>query len=98
MFFSNAQPLKKKKKYKFESFLVKWMKLEPVLQSEVSQKEENKYSILTHVYGIYKNRTDEHICWEGRRGNYREQSMDPVGEGESGMNGESSINIYILHV
>ena len=40
------------KKNAFESALVKWMKLEPVIQSEVSQKAKHKYSILTHIYGI----------------------------------------------
>ena len=29
-----------------------WMKLEPIIQSEVSQKEKHQYSILTHIYGI----------------------------------------------
>ena len=37
---------------KFESALVRWMNVEPVLQNEVSQKEKNKYCILTHIYGI----------------------------------------------
>ena len=35
-----------------ESVLMRWMKLEPIIQSEVSQKEKHQYSILTHVYGI----------------------------------------------
>ena len=35
-----------------ELFVVRWMDLESVIQSEVSQKEENKYHILTHIYGI----------------------------------------------
>ena len=34
------------------SVLMRWMKLEPIIQSEVSQKEKHKYSILTHIYGI----------------------------------------------
>ena len=34
------------------SFVVMWMDLESVIQSEVSQKEKNKYSILTHICGI----------------------------------------------
>ena len=51
---------------------VKWMNLEPVIQSEVSQKpviqsevsqkEKNKYHKLTHIYGVKKNGTDEPIC------------------------------------
>ena len=40
------------KKNEFESVIVKWMNLEPVIQSEVSQKEKNRYFILTHIYGI----------------------------------------------
>ena len=36
----------------FESVLMRWMKLEPIIQSEVSQKEKHQYSILTHTYGI----------------------------------------------
>ena len=34
----------------FES--IRWMKLEPVIQNEVSQKEKHQYSIVTHIYGI----------------------------------------------
>ena len=40
------------KKNAFESVLVSWMNLEPVIQSEVSHKEKNKYHILMHIYGI----------------------------------------------
>ena len=40
------------KKNTFESVLMKWMKLEPIIQSEASQKEEHQYSIRTHIYGI----------------------------------------------
>ena len=40
------------KKNAFESVLVRWMKLEPIIQNEVSQKEKHQYSILTHIYGI----------------------------------------------
>ena len=40
------------KKNTFESFLMRWMQLEPIIQSEVSQKEKHQYSILMHVYGI----------------------------------------------
>ena len=40
------------KKNTFESVLMRWMKLELIIQSEVSQKEKHQYSILTHIYGI----------------------------------------------
>ena len=36
----------------FESVLMRWMNLEPIIQSKVTQKEKNKYHILTHIYGI----------------------------------------------
>ena len=40
------------KKRIFESVLMRWVKLEPIIQREVSQKEKYQYSILTHTYGI----------------------------------------------
>ena len=40
------------KKNTFESVLMRWMKLEPIIQSEVSQKEKHQYSILIHIYRI----------------------------------------------
>ena len=36
----------------FESILMRWMNLETIIQSEVSQKEKDKYCILTHLHGI----------------------------------------------
>ena len=44
--------IQKKKKNAFESVLMRWMKLEPITQSEVSQKEKHQHSILTHIHGI----------------------------------------------
>ena len=38
------------------------MKLEPIIQSEVSQKEKHQYSILTHIYGIQKDVNDNPVC------------------------------------
>ena len=40
------------KRNEIELFVVRWMDLEFVIQSEVSQKEKNKYCMLTHMYGI----------------------------------------------
>ena len=40
------------RKNAFESVLMRSMKLEPIIQSEVSQKEKHQYSILMHIYGI----------------------------------------------
>ena len=43
----------------FESVLLRRMNLEHIIQSEVSQKEKDKYCILTHIYGIWKDDTDD---------------------------------------
>ena len=40
------------KRNKTELFVMRWMDLESVIQSEVSQREKNKYRMLTHIYGI----------------------------------------------
>ena len=40
------------KKNTLKSVLMRWMNLELIIQSEVSQKEKHQYSILTHIYGI----------------------------------------------
>ena len=40
------------KRNTFESVLMMWMKIEPIMQNEVCQKEKNKYHILMHTYGI----------------------------------------------
>ena len=40
------------KREAFESVLMRWMNLEPIIQSEESQKEKDKYRVLTHIHGI----------------------------------------------
>ena len=40
------------KKNTLESVLMRWMKLESIIQSDISQKEKYQYSIRTHIYGI----------------------------------------------
>ena len=40
------------KRNTFESVLMRWMNLEPIVQSEVSEKEKDKSIIVTHIYGI----------------------------------------------
>ena len=47
------------KRNAFESVLMRWMNLEPVIQHEVSHKEKDKYRILMHIYGILKHSTEE---------------------------------------
>ena len=50
------------KKKAFESVLTRWMKVEPIIQSEVSQKEKHQYSILMHIYEISKDGNNDPIC------------------------------------
>ena len=50
------------KKNSFESVLIRCMKLKPIIQSEVSQKDKDRYSILKHIYGILKDGNDNPIC------------------------------------
>ena len=40
------------KRNAFESVIMRWIKLQPIIQSEVSQKEKDKYCILKHIFGI----------------------------------------------
>ena len=49
------------KRNAFVSVLMSWMNLGPIIQSEASQKEEDKYRILMHICGIQKNGTEEFI-------------------------------------
>ena len=49
------------KRNTFESVLMRWMNLEPIIQVEVNQKEKDKFCILIHIYRIYKNDTEEFI-------------------------------------
>ena len=69
----------------FESVLIKWMKLEPLIQSEVSQKEKHQDSILTHMYGIQKDGHDDPTCETAKETDVQNRLLDSVGEGEGGM-------------
>ena len=40
---------------------MRWMKLEPIIHSEVSQKEKHQYSVLMQIYGIWKDGNDDPI-------------------------------------
>ena len=48
----NGIILRYEKEHKFESVLMRWVKLEPFIQSDVSHKEKYQYCILMHIYGI----------------------------------------------
>ena len=60
-------------------------KTEPIIQSEVSQKEKHKYSILTHIYGIQKDGNDDPICETAKETQIKNRLLDSVGEGKGGM-------------
>ena len=84
------------------SFVETWMDLETVIQSEVSQKEKNKYRILTYICGIQKNGTDEPVCkseieTQMQRTNvWTPRGKNGQGVGGGGMNWEIGIDIYTL--
>ena len=63
------------KKNSFESVLIRWMKLEPIIQSEVNQKDKYLYRILTHIYGILKDGNDNPICKTKKRHICTEQTF-----------------------
>ena len=67
------------KKNAFESVLMRWMKLEPIIQSEISQKEKRQYSILTHIYGIRKTVTITLYVRQQKRHRCTEQSFGLCG-------------------
>ena len=73
------------KKNTFESVLMRWMKLEPIIQSEVSQKDKHQYSILTHIYGILKDGIDNPICKTGKETQMYRTDFWTLGEGKGGM-------------
>ena len=50
------------KRNTFESVLIRWVDLEPIIESEVSQKEKDKYHILVDIYRIKKDGTEDFIC------------------------------------
>ena len=59
---------------------MRWMKLEPIIQSEVSQKEKYQYSILTHLYTEFRKMVTT-ILYERqqKRHRYKEQTFGLCG-------------------
>ena len=72
------------KRNALESVLMRQMNLEPIIQGEVSQKEKNKYHMLTYIYEIQKDGTDR----QGGHGdtNIENRLVDTEREGEGGTN------------
>ena len=67
-----------------ESILMRWMNLEPIIQSEVSQREKDKYCILIHIYGIWKNGTEEFISRAAMEKQTQRIDLWTWGEGRRG--------------
>ena len=55
------------KRNEIELFVVRWLDLESVIQSEVSQEEKNKYHMLTHIWNLKKQKTNGHEEPRGKK-------------------------------
>ena len=66
------------------------------MQSDVSEKDKDHYSILTHIYGTQKDGNDNPICKTEKDTDVQNRLLDSVGEGEGGMFQENSIETCIL--
>ena len=75
---------------------MRWMKLEPITQSEVSHKEKHQYSILMHINGIQKDGNDNPICETARDTDVSNSLLDSVLEEEGGMIWMNGIETCII--
>ena len=69
----------------FESFPMRWMKLEPIIHSEVSQKEKHQNSILMHIMELRKMVMMTLYARQQRDTDVKNSLLDSVREGEGGM-------------
>ena len=70
------------KRMEVESVLGRWMNLEPLIQSEVSQKEKNKCHILAHIYMESRNMVRMNLfAGQQWRNRHREQTFGPKARG-----------------
>ena len=68
------------KTHAFESVLMRWMKLESSIQSEVCQKEKHQYSILMHIYMEFRKMVTMTLyVRQQKRHRYKEQTFGPCG-------------------
>ena len=72
------------------------MDRETIMQSEIGQKEKNKYCILMHICGIQKNGTNEPICKAEIEIQIGNKCIDTKGEREGGGNWETGVGTYTL--
>ena len=75
---------------------MKWMKLEPIIQSEVSQTEKHQYCILTYIYGIQKDGNDNPVCETAKETQMYRIVFWTLGEGKGGMIQENGIETCIV--
>ena len=83
------------KKKKFESVLVNWMNLEPVIQRDVPQKEKNILYIKTYIWNLETNGKDEPICRAGIKTDIENRLVDT--RGKERMGGTENNMVAILH-
>ena len=80
----------------FESVLMRWMNLEPIIYSEISQEEKDEYRILTYIYRIQKDGTEEFIFRAVVEKQTQRTGVWTWGGGEEAeMCGESNMKTYI---
>ena len=84
------------KKNTFVSVLMRWMKMEPIIQSEVSQKDKDHYSILMHIYEIYEDGNDNPVFEKTKETQMYRTVFWTLGEGEGGIVWEHGIETCIL--
>ena len=77
----------------FESVLMRWMNIEPIIRIEMSQKEKDKYCILAYIYGIQNNGTEEFIYRATMEKQTQRINLWTPGEGE--IYGKSNMGTYI---
>ena len=76
------------KRNAFESVLMRWMNLEPIIQNEISQKEKDKYCMLLYICEyiyIWNLETWSQSYMQGSKGDTKNRLLDSVEEGECGM-------------
>ena len=73
------------KKNSFESVLMRWVKLEPIIQCELSQKDKHQYSILTIYMEFRKMLMITLYAKQKKRHRCTDRLLDSMGEGEGGM-------------
>ena len=78
----------------YKSVLMRWMKLEPIIQSEVSQKEKHQYNINAYIWNL--ERWWPYMQYSKRDTDVNNRLLDSVGEGKVGMIWDNSIETWII--